>query len=437
MLVGIDDTDSLNGMCTTYLAALLVEKLKVTGFPRLIRLNPNIPYRTRGNGAIALNVEGSPEKTKKIVLEMVEKYARMEDENTNPGVVFIRGLNQERSKLLGEFYGRAVSELVKIEDAEKLAAQVDAEVHKFKNGRGIIGALAAAGATLPERTYEIIAYRAEKNYGTERRIDAGSIFRMDDVTYPQTFNNVDPETGQVMIIPHGYDPILCGIRGRSPQIVERAWKMLSVGEEVERTLVFETNQGTDAHLREKKVSELKPYDCAIISGEVNMPPQTIEGGHVIFGFSDGTGKIACAAYEPTGGFRDVVRKLVVGDQLIVYGSIGSYPSTLNLEKVNITKLIKIEEKTPPVCCGKRMTSAGTEKGFKCKKCGKKAGEDAATSQEAPRGLAVGFHEVPVRAKRHLNKPLILYDAEPTQSKFNSLKSKVINVMRRGSTERKP
>jgi tRNA(Ile2)-agmatinylcytidine synthase len=437
MLIGIDDTDSLNGMCTTYLAALLAEKLKVTGFPRLIRLNPNIPYRTRGNGAIALHVEDSPGKTKKIVLEMVEKYARMEDENTNPGVVFIRGMNPERSKLLEEFYGRAVSELVKIEDAEKLAAQVDAEVHKFKNGRGIIGALAAAGAALPERTYEIIAYRVEKNYGTDRKIDVPSIFRMDDATYPQTFNNVDRETGQVMIMPHGHDPILCGIRGRSPQIVTRAWKMLSVGEEVERTIVFETNQGTDAHFREKKITDLKPYDCAILSGEVNMPPQTIEGGHVIFGFSDGTGKIACAAYEPTGGFRDVVRKLVAGDQLTVSGSIGSYPSTLNLEKINITKLIKIEEKTPPECCGKRMTSAGSGKGFKCKKCGKKAGEDAATTKEAERGLSLGFYEVPVRARRHLNKPMVLSQPPPPSSKFNSLKSKVINVMRRGSTERKP
>jgi tRNA(Ile2)-agmatinylcytidine synthase len=110
---------------------------------------------------------------------------------------------------------------------------------------------------------------------------------------------------------------------------------------------------------------------------------------------------------------------------------------LNLEKVNITKLVRIEEKTPPECCGKRMTSAGSGKGFKCKKCGKKAGEDAASVKEADRGLPLGFYEVPVRAKRHLNKPMILSGAQPSSGKFNSLKSKVINVMRRGSTERKP
>jgi tRNA(Ile2)-agmatinylcytidine synthase len=360
----------------------------------------------------------------------------MDDENTNPGVVFIRGLNPERRKLLEEFYGRAVSELVTREDAEKLAAQVDAEVHRFKNGRGVIGALAAVGATLPERTYELIAYRSERNYGSERMIDASSIFRMDDLTYPETFNNVDRETKQVMIMPHGNDPILCGIRGVNPQIVERAYRMLSVGEEVERTLVFETNQGTDAHFREKKISGLRPYDCAILAGEVLVAPQTLEGGHVIFGFSDGTGKIACAAYEPTGGFRDIIRKLAVGDQLTAYGSIGSYPSTLNLEKVNITKLSRVEEKTPPACCGRNMTSAGSGKGFKCKKCGKKAGEDSAAVKAAVRILTPGVYEVPVRARRHLNRPLVLSRPQ-SMSRFNSLKSKVIKVMTRGSTERKP
>ena len=75
MLIGIDDTDSTAGMCTTFIAKELCGKLDVSGFPRLIRLNPNIPYKTRGNGAAALNVKtaNNEEKIKKIVLETVEK----------------------------------------------------------------------------------------------------------------------------------------------------------------------------------------------------------------------------------------------------------------------------------------------------------------------------------------------------------------------------
>ena len=57
--IGFDDTDSPNGGCTTYIAAILVKKFKNLGFyfsdyPNLIRLNPNVPWKTRGNGAICL-----------------------------------------------------------------------------------------------------------------------------------------------------------------------------------------------------------------------------------------------------------------------------------------------------------------------------------------------------------------------------------------------
>ncbi|MHA1407397.1 MAG: hypothetical protein ACTSSG_08465 [Candidatus Heimdallarchaeaceae archaeon] len=56
--IGFDDTDSLQGSCTTYLARKIIEQIKekieFLDFPRLIRNNPNIPWKTRGNGAIAL-----------------------------------------------------------------------------------------------------------------------------------------------------------------------------------------------------------------------------------------------------------------------------------------------------------------------------------------------------------------------------------------------
>jgi Predicted DNA-binding protein containing a Zn-ribbon domain len=69
--VGIDDTDSRNGMCTTYLATLIVEELERRGirlidYPRLVRLNPNIPWKTRGNGALALEFGHGNERKSKI-----------------------------------------------------------------------------------------------------------------------------------------------------------------------------------------------------------------------------------------------------------------------------------------------------------------------------------------------------------------------------------
>ncbi|TLZ73059.1 MAG: hypothetical protein E6K14_06040 [Methanobacteriota archaeon] len=44
--IGVDDTDSLQGMCTTFLATELVTELTkdrdLIGYPRLVRLNPNV-----------------------------------------------------------------------------------------------------------------------------------------------------------------------------------------------------------------------------------------------------------------------------------------------------------------------------------------------------------------------------------------------------------
>ncbi len=59
MIVGIDDTDSRSGMCTTYLCTVLVDELESYGevsTPVLVRLNPCIPFKTRGNGAVAFEI---------------------------------------------------------------------------------------------------------------------------------------------------------------------------------------------------------------------------------------------------------------------------------------------------------------------------------------------------------------------------------------------
>ena len=60
--LGIDDTDSLAGGCTTRVAVDLVRTLTSKGatfldYPNLIRLNPNVPWKTRGNGAVCLRIE--------------------------------------------------------------------------------------------------------------------------------------------------------------------------------------------------------------------------------------------------------------------------------------------------------------------------------------------------------------------------------------------
>jgi tRNA(Ile2)-agmatinylcytidine synthase len=402
MLVGIDDTDSTAGMCTTYLAAKLCQALGVTETPRLIRLNPNIPYKTRGNGAVAFKTEDLD--AKQTVLSFVEKYSRFEDANTNPGVAFLE--DEKRAGMLTGLYLRAVSELVTIRDAEDAAQSAGAEIHKFKNGRGIIGALAAIGFA-GDVTYEAIAYRARQSYGKPRRILRQSVIDMDRALQPLVFDNLGPSGRRILITPRGNDPIFCGIRGTTKESVEAAWKMITPQEPIELMQVFETNHATDAHLRSKQISQLHPYDCAILTGQVTSEPKTVPGGHVVFQLTDQTGSIDCAAYKPSGRFKDIIRQLTTGDEVSAYGGIKKYTQTVNLEKIEVKTLYSRSKTIRPICCGKTMTSAGLNKGLKCKKCGKKISQKEIKVSHEVRALVAGIYDVPPGSRRHLSKPVSL------------------------------
>ena len=413
LYVGIDDTDSSEGMCTTYIGALVMDELKHYGFqlkghPRLIRLNPFAPFKTRGNGAISFNLSlnsgKDAKKAKKLILNRVENLSELQHKNTNPGVVFYDGIITPE---LETYSMTTVQKIVTIENAQKLAVQVGAQFHKFKNGRGIIGALAAIGYPLEDRTYELLAYRIPENYGKKRKINYKSVLEMNQKTYPQTFDNLDEDEDYIAIEPHTPCPILYGIRGETPEAVIKAHGILKTCETIERIVVYATNQHTDNHLLKiDHISQMDKCKCYIAQGFVENSPKTIEGGHVIFNLKDDSGSIDCAAYEPTKGFRDVVKNLKDGDLLKVYGGIGDKGS-LNLEKIHVLKLAKVYESRNPICeCGKRMKSAGKNKGYKCMNCGFKLRYGTKNLIEVKRNIKKGFYEVPPAARRHLSKPLI-------------------------------
>ncbi len=416
--IGIDDTDSKEGMCTTYVGAVAIDSLKsqgvkLEGYPKLIRLNPNWKLKTRGNCAIVFTTKVQKHQipvVKETVLRTVEELAELHIKTTNPGVVFYEG---ERIPIkLRKFSKKVVQDITTIDEAESLAGEIGAEVHKFKLGRGIIGALAAIGNTLEhDWTFELIAYRKPENRGTPRKVDTASVVKMNTKTFPNTFGNLDPFTGEIRITPHTPCPILYGIRGEDAKTTLAAHKLVKSLEPIERFVVYMTNQGTDEHLRQAKVAEVKPYWSVIVGGEVSSAPKIILGGHVIFSMRDKTGKIDCAAYEPTRQFRDVAKKLIIGDKVVAYGGVKEKPElplTINLEKLSILKLVPVLRKVNPTCprCGKRMKSEGKGKGYSCKRCKIKVPASAAKLVEMRREIEVGAFEVPPRARRHLAKPLV-------------------------------
>ncbi|HVP24314.1 MAG TPA: tRNA(Ile)(2)-agmatinylcytidine synthase [Conexivisphaerales archaeon] len=415
--VGIDDTDSSKGMCTTYLAAVLIDEIKhrfglgLAGFPRLIRLNPNCPFKTRGNAALSFRLLVPPlllPQVKELVLQRVGEMAMLDDEGTESGVAFYLG--DEIPPLLGEFSSRVVKEMVTIEEADQVARQLGIEVHKFKLGRGIIGALAAIGNRLEYgRTYELIAYRTPEFVGTPRKMEEGSIVRMNDATHPFTFDNLDTNTGEVRIMPHTPCPVYFGIRAFKPQYLERAFGIVEPLQPVERFQIYETNQGTDAHISDAVAGRIRPLTTVKVSGTVASKPRTIRGGHVIFHIKDDTGSVDCAIYEPTRGFRDVGKAFLVGDVVRVYGGVKEKPErplTVNVEKLEVLSLVPKTVRRNPRCprCGKTMKSEGKGKGYQCPKC--KFKSTALEAEEVPveRGISLGLYAVPPRARRHLSKP---------------------------------
>jgi tRNA(Ile2)-agmatinylcytidine synthase len=422
--IGIDDTDSTSRGCTTYIAALLVEELNKRGvkfidYPNLVRLNPNVPWKTRGNGAVCLRIscsKGDYEDLKELVIDCVEKNADKEFKGTDPGIVFLRGSVSTACKKFSE---EAICGLVAKKDALKIIKEHHGEAVAFKTGRGIIGALAAIGEQLEgDHTFEVIAYRTLENIGKPRRVNLKSVLKMDDKTKPETFNNYDPETGRILITPRGLDPILFGIRGESPEIVSSAMKMVEVDEKIERWVIFRTNHGTDSHLRKiYKINEIRPFTPVIVEGEVSHPPHTITGGHVFFKLKDKSGEIECAAYEPTGSFRDIIRLLITGDLIKVYGGVrpasSVHPYTINLEKIEVLNLKEKIELKNPTCikCGKRMSSMGFNKGYRCKKCGYRNNKGKKVEVFIPRKIKLGLYIPPPRAHRHLTKPFIRYGNE--------------------------
>jgi tRNA(Ile2)-agmatinylcytidine synthase len=409
--IGIDDTDSLKGMCTTYIGARLgseLAKFSTIVSLKLIRLNPNIEWKTRGNASISLSINTkNKEKAKKTTLAIVKKYSELGEENTNPGVVFLEGAIP---RAFTDFYHRTLHGVVSIADAEATARRYGAEIHKFKKGRGIIGALAAIGSKLEDHTHEIIVYRMEKNYGRPRKVDKTSVYEMDARTFPITFNNVDYASSRILITPHSPCPVLFGIRGENPGILTQALDMIKANEPMQRVALFETNQATDAHLEHAgKISEIKPYSSVILEGRVIKRPKIISGGHVIFSITDGEDRIDCAAYEPTKNFRWVVNKLRAGDSVRVFGGVRAGERlTINLEKLEIVKLEKIYKEKNPVCekCGKHMKSAGKNQGFRCKRC--KTHKDKKIRVEVKRDVEEKLYEVPPAAMRHLSKPLVRF-----------------------------
>ncbi len=395
-------------MCTTYVADTVARRLVARGASTdrilLIRCNPAVEHKTRGNAALAIHTDASVRAAFETAFDVIDTDAITTDDRTNPGLIVAPTNPGAIPDDVATFSRDAIRDHHAIEDAKALIDEVGYRTHGWKNGRGLIGALAAVGAwrALDDWTYEHIAYREPGQWGTDRTVDHDSVFDAADTYYPDVWDTVDRGTGEAVCVPRTPGPVLYGIRGDDPNACRAVAERID-SEPVDRMRTFRTNQGTDGHLREGVVRDTRDGYAYRLDGVAASRPETRRGGHVFFELEDGGDSIECVAFEPTKRFRDRIRSLRPEDRLTVCGEISD--GTMKLEKFAVREL-RTTERSTPACpeCDRTMKSAGRGQGYRCRDCGTTS--SGKIERPIDRELDPGWYEVPPRARRHISKPLV-------------------------------
>ena len=429
MFVAADDTDSMRGNCTTYLATEIIFdlihncNLDLIGPPRLVRLNPAIPWKTRGNGSLVMRfgkgkgkktfigeINGEPvysfddmedwEPDKEMIIErikpLVGKYH--DPEYSDPGIVVSEKRPSE------EFYFLGVRRVVERDTIVAELERIGAVRYELGCGRGIIGCTCGMAWIPNDFTYELLSYRPQERWGTERIFDRDSVY-VADHTIPSSFNSWEDRSGRVAIVPATPCPVMYGFRGDDISDLIRGHDIIKT-EPQSRWLVFLTNQGTDDHIiYDCPREEFIPNSSYSVKGIVKKV-ERIRGGHTFMTIDSEYGEVVCAAYEPSREFRHAIDWLTPGDKVEVLGELRESPRSLNIEKLHVLETVDEYEKiSNPVCpsCNRLMVSVGKGKGYRCRQC--KTKSDTPIMKKNTRWIVPGWYEPPVAARRHLSKPL--------------------------------
>lgn len=425
--IGIDDTDSVRGMCTTYLGFMLAAELRRIGaafedYPRLVRLNPNVPWKTRGNGAVGLAVRtADPGAAKGAAVRLLKRYSDTAN-GANPAAAFIEGDAAPRQA--ARLARTALHSVVGREDARRLAARHGIEVVSLGNGQGIVGAVSAAGYEFgADCTLELLSYRRPSMFGMPRRIDAASVRRMQDATRPRTFSSYDERAGRPIIAPRGPDPVLYGIRGEDLPALLRARGMVgSGGEDEAGYAVYRTNQGTGEHLRAALAVPPAPHESGTVEGTVVRSGPACRGGHAYFDVRAARGAVRCAAYRRS-DLAGAAAALAAGDLVRVGGGVrpamGGLPRVLNAEVIEVVSAARVWRDANPRCdaCAKSMKSRGRGQGYACARCG--AASSSRRRVEVGRGLRPGIYLPSASSQRHLARPRQRYGLAPNAPQFDA------------------
>jgi len=427
MLLAFDNTDGPGGGCTTHAAfhvLLALPGLALQGMPRLVRLNPNVPWKTRGNAAVCLPLcrpagpqvrvgelrgrevlafpDGEPAPASEDVLARAWTALQGVAQPTAlPGVALFDEPPPQAA------YWETVRTFVEPAAARSALADLGAPHRATGDGRGLVGALAAAAWPGPPSSYEFIAYREPRNFGKPRALDPAPLLGLDATG--ATFHTADPLAGKLACVPRSPDPVLCGLRGRGPErLLAAAVPALAraAREPIDGWLLWATNQASGDHVTPVATLRDTPVlGTAQVEAEVAWPAERRQGGHAFVALRDPQGiHFEAVAFEPTHAFRDLLGALIPGDRVVAVGAVNE--GLVKLEKLRVVAPAPHRTKRNPDCpaCGRRMRSKGPSTGFRCSHDRTRLPPGAAVWEEHPRGVDTAWHEPPVLARRHLHRP---------------------------------
>ena len=369
MWLGIDDTDSLEGGCTTLVFHELLNALPCDhGEPRLTRLWPFAAQRTRGNASLSVEIYCDDS-----IVEWLDGYW---NENILPLKGKISESDHSERKQYPSDPGMTLFQKQPDEDYYWEAVRGNADFYNGGHqwgGKGRIGAAASCAWRAKTSTWEGIAWRLQERYVSE---DALKL--VDDIE--GTFLCRDPRTKRGLISPRGPCPVMFGVRATTRDVANQATEILvqnsapTVG-----SRIFLTNQATGDHIDS-------------IRSSIVETKEILKGGHVII-----NGKLI--AFSESGDVNKLAQWVEIGDEIDWMGL--EYEYKFHLEALRITAS---NRNVRPLChCGTRMKSMGANQGVRCPKCKEKSNEKWTTENREP--PISGWAQPPVDKRRHLAKSL--------------------------------
>ncbi len=379
----------MQGGCTTEVLFHLIQALPehiTVGQTRLVRLWPFAQQRTRGNAAVAVELNTEDEQGLLVFLEhywrtsilplkgfvQTSQHSNRGQYPSDPGMVWF-------SESVSD------SEIYRAGLRKELSLNQLPIPTKSWGGHGRIGATLAVLWPAKKTTFEAIAWREPSSEGS-RQLDKRAIEHIDQME--GTFLCRDERLGDSLLAPRGVSPVLFGIRAWTKDVAEQALQILLEApntEPVIGSLVFETNQATNDHLDHS------------IGGRVERV-EVLRGGHTVIH----TSKRRFLAFKESGQIATMSQQLREGDIVECMGLMAQDQS-IHVEFMKIQQLVPNRDRPACPTCHKSMSSMGKDQGLRCKKCGLRMDDRWV---ETPRLLPLNqWIQPPASSRRHLAKPL--------------------------------